>query len=126
MILNKKFKGIVFVFLTAVLLSGCAIIPKPAILTSSEQQWIIKKGDPFTAITASSNGKSVKLIAEDDLSVTYKGKLLELEKAADARAFTAADSAKTKGLLIGGGVSLLLLAAGLAIKGLFANIFKPK
>jgi hypothetical protein len=102
------------------------MVPKQGvILTSSQQQWIIHKGDSFKA-TQDPKEPARQFVAGDDLVVMYKGKLEELEKAADSRMFTAADAAKTKGLVFGAIASLLTLFAGIYLKGLAEKIFKPK
>ena len=107
-------------------LSGCTTLgKKQPILISSERQWIIPQGNEFSAITKPKDPVK-KVIADDDLVVMYKGELVKLEKEADARVFTSADASKTKGLIFGGLASLLMLFAGVYIKGLANTLFKPK
>ena len=118
---------ITMISLPLLLASGCAISGKRSgILSSREQQWTIPAGTTFKGMQRPIIKDPVDVIAEEDMAVLYKGKLLELEKAADARAFKAADTAKTQGMVLGIVGALLAAFAAAMGKGLWDRISKKK
>ena len=74
--------------------------------------WTIPKGEEFTALK---DRKKVKVTADEDLIVLYKGKLLELEKEASRKAVRRAKFSKRNIALVSSLGSLLALLSGLKV-----------
>ena len=106
----KKHYSIMMIIGLLVFASGCLTLGRGSgILTSKEQQWTIPKDTKFYAIQTPKYKQLTEFTAEDDLAVLYKGKLIELEKDANDRAFKLAEQAKIKGILWGAIPTILLL-----------------
>ena len=99
-------------------IAGCATTKStlPTVLTSKDVMWTIPAGTAFKAIQKPTYPKLHEFIVTDDLSVIYKGNLLELEQEANTKVVKATASAKTTGAFMGIGGSLVTLLLGWATK----------
>ena len=94
--------------------AGCRILGKKSvILISKDLVWTIPKGETFRAIQRPAYPKITDFVADEALSILYQGKLLELEKEANDRAFKQAKVAKKQGMLIGTVGSIFAFLGGI-------------
>lgn len=107
-----KLQKAILAFSLLFLLSGCAsfIRPDTTYLTSKDKTWIIPKSTSFQALGDEGVLKKYKI--DVDLLVIYKGKYLELEKAADLRVLKAEKKGNSRAVLFSGIGTLL--GAGIA------------
>ena len=99
------------------------------VLTSKERYWTIRKGDKFTAIQIPEFKTPTEFIADADMSVVYKGKLLELQEEANKKGFIRDKIAKRNNVIFGGaGVSFsaILLWLKKKLKGVKVTKKKEK
>ena len=117
---------LVTIFLCLFLVGCVSTGVKPTVLTSKEQMWTIPAGATFQATQAPTYKKITTFVAPEDLSVIYKGKLLELEQAADKKVIDTSRAAKQTGIIWGALGTIVTVLGGLITKFFINKATTPK